>query len=634
LVGLGAIVAVGAFLRVWRLDTIPAGLFFDVAANLFDVVDVLDGARPIWFSRNNGREPLVIYAEAVAALFFGPTALAAKAATAGIGIAAIPACYVLGREVGAAIGGVAARRLGLITAFLIATLYWHVNFSRIGLRTIALPLFLALGIGLLLRALRTGGRTAAVLAGATTGMAVYTYLSSRLTPLFLVPALIALWLAWRRPTRLLGLYVGASAVVVAPFLYHYVRHRGDLESRAASISVLNPDISGGDPVGAGFRGMAVGLASLVWRGTPSGMENLPNRPLFEPVTGAMFLLGCALLAVMLVRRDPRRRAVALLVALWVLVMMLPVALSVDPPNFSRITGVVAAGVLIAALGYERLIAWARPAALLLAVPLLWTTYDYFVIWAPSEVAYRYMMEDKVQGAARIERWLASGERVFLAPLYAKDWTYLFLLRDDPVESFDVGAAQVIPPDGPVRYAFPPDDPNGLATVAERLGRGRVEMFADASGRFPLLSTLVVDGPAPPAAAAPLGRFEDGIELVDVEPAETRLRAGEALRLRLGWRAYARPSREYTVFVHGRDGAHVTQFQRDRRPGDGSAPTTGWRAGDRVDDYIDVAIPRDLPAGEYRVVVGMYDRGNGQRLALPEVPGRPNELAAARVTIAQ
>jgi hypothetical protein len=632
LLWLVGIVALGACLRLWRLDTIPAGLFFDVAANLFDVLEVRDGARPIWFVRNNGREPFVLYAEAVASLAFGPTALAAKAATAAIGIAAIPACYLLGREVGDAFGSRSPRRAGLIAAFLVATLYWHLNFSRIGLRTIALPLFLALGVGLLLRALRSDSRLWAVVGGLATGGAVYTYLSSRLTPLFLLPALLALWLAWPRRSVVLALYVAAAAAAVAPFVYYYLGHRADLEGRAAAISVLNSEISRGDPLGASLRGLAVTAGSTIWQGTRSGMENLPLRPLFEPVTAAMFLFGCALALLALARPEPRRRAVSLLLLLWLVVMMLPSALSVDPPNFSRISGVVAATVALAAVGYERLIAWTRPAAaLLLAVPLVWTTYDYFVVWAPSEVSYRWMMADKVQGSARVERWLASGERVFLAPLYARDWTYMFLLRDTTVESFEVAAALVVPTGGPVRYAFPPDDPNGLAAVAERLGTGRLEMVADESGRYPLLSTLVIDSPAP-SEAAPLARFEDGVDLLDVEPAVTRLRPGETLRLRLGWRAWARPSKEYTVFVHGRDAANANRFQRDRRPGDGSVPTTRWRPGDRIYDYVEVAIPADLTGGEYRVVVGMYDGATGRRLELPEVGGRPNELAVARVTI--
>src|SRR5262249_48496360 len=76
---LAAITLLGAALRLLALDRVPGGLFFDVAANLFDVLDILAGARPIWFPRNNGREPLMLYLQAATALVWGPTPLAAQA---------------------------------------------------------------------------------------------------------------------------------------------------------------------------------------------------------------------------------------------------------------------------------------------------------------------------------------------------------------------------------------------------------------------------------------------------------------------------------------------------------------------------------------------------------------------------
>jgi hypothetical protein len=626
---------------------VPPGLFFDVAANLFDVVDVLDGARPLWFARNNGREPLVIYLEAAAALVWGPTPLAAKAATAAIGIATIPAMYLLGREVGEAIGGAAGpgRRVGLLSAFLTTTLYWHLNFSRIGLRAIALPLFLALGVGLLLRAARRGGAASALLGGSATGLALYTYTSARLAPLFLLPALVALWLARPGRGRQIALFVAAAAVATAPLGFYYAGHPGEVAGRAAAVSVLNEPVGRGDPLGAALRGLATTAAATVWRGTPSGMENLPNRPLFEPLTGAAFLLGCGLALAALVRSAGAARAVGLTLLTWLVAMMLPSALSVNPPGFSRITGMIPAAVVLAALGLDRVFAWARTrldrpwlfrlaAGATLAVPLVWTSYDYFVVWAPSEAAYRWMMEDKAQAARRVEGWLAAGERVFLAPLYARDYTFSFLLREAPVESFDVGAALVVPGDGrPARYAFPPEDGAGLATVAQRLGApAEVEVVADDSGRFPLLATLRLEpsgGSAPRSAT----RFEDGIALVGAELSRASAVAGERVELALHWVAAGRPSRDYSVFVHGRDEGGLTRFQRDRMPGDGSVPTSRWRVGDQIGDYYQIELPGELPPGQYRLVVGLYRLADGQRLVVTSQPGWSNEVEVGRLRVA-
>src|SRR5262245_2522125 len=51
----GAVLLLAAALRLAGLADLPGGLHFDLAANLFDALDVLDGARPIYFPRNNGR---------------------------------------------------------------------------------------------------------------------------------------------------------------------------------------------------------------------------------------------------------------------------------------------------------------------------------------------------------------------------------------------------------------------------------------------------------------------------------------------------------------------------------------------------------------------------------------------------
>jgi hypothetical protein len=636
---LAAVTLLGAALRLLWLDRIPGGLFFDVAANLFDVLDVLDGARPIWFPRNNGREPLMLYLQAATALVWGPTPLAAKAAAASLGVVTVPATYLLGREAAASLGDGAARRIGLVAAFLVATMYWHLHFSRLGLRTIALPLFLALGMGLLLRALRSRSPTIALGAGVATGLAMYTYTASRLLPLALVPTLAVALLSWRgrRSALVVGLFLAAWLIVTVPLGLYYVEHRAEVEGRAAAVSVLNPEIGGGDPAGAAARGLISTAEATVWRGAESALENLPGRPLFEPLTGAMLLLGAGLALLALARGPAGARVSATLLLATAAAMALSPALSVNPPGFVRISGMVPPLVALAALGYGW--AWARLswrplAGAALAVPLLWTSYDYFVLWAPSDVAFRATMEDKLEGAALVSRWVERGERVFLAPLYARDFTYRYLLRDVPFDSFDLGAALVVPGDGrPARYAFPPEDRDGLARVAARLGaRPEFEVASDHSGQRPLLATLLLSSPSP-AVAAPARPFEDGIALVGARLSQPAARPGEKVELALEWLAVSRPGRDYSVFVHVRDAAGQTRFQRDRMPGDGSVPTSRWRVDDRVGDYYALELPPDLPAGEYLLVAGLYDLATGQRLALVDQPTATNEVEVARLKVA-
>ena len=60
------ILAFATVLRLWAIDRLPPGLYFDEAADGLDATRVLAGVRPIFFTGNYGREPLSIYAQAVA----------------------------------------------------------------------------------------------------------------------------------------------------------------------------------------------------------------------------------------------------------------------------------------------------------------------------------------------------------------------------------------------------------------------------------------------------------------------------------------------------------------------------------------------------------------------------------------
>jgi hypothetical protein len=87
---------------------------------------------------------------------------------------------------------------------------------------------------------------------------------------------------------------------------------------------------------------------------------------------------------------------------------------------------------------------------------------------------------------------------------------------------------------------------------------------------------------------------------------------DGLQLTLYWKAMRVPDQDYTVFVHVRDSAGEVAAQKDQPPLNGAYPTSLWDSGEVIQD--DVGIPLDnLPAGDYEIVVGMYDYETGQRL---------------------
>jgi len=84
----------------------------------------------------------------------------------------------------------------------------------------------------------------------------------------------------------------------------------------------------------------------------------------------------------------------------------------------------------------------------------------------------------------------------------------------------------------------------------------------------------------------------------------------------------------------RDAAENTVAQKDSPPGAGTLPTGSWQPGDTVVDEYEVPAPANSPAGEYRVVVGMYRRADLQRAELRVGAHRADgdELEIARVRL--
>ncbi|MBI3977727.1 MAG: hypothetical protein HY331_06035 [Chloroflexi bacterium] len=95
-----------------------------------------------------------------------------------------------------------------------------------------------------------------------------------------------------------------------------------------------------------------------------------------------------------------------------------------------------------------------------------------------------------------------------------------------------------------------------------------------------------------------------------------IRPGARPVLTLYWEARQRPNRDYTVFVHFVDSAGRVQAQADGQPGGGGYPTTLWEPGEVVADRRVLDLPPGLPAGRYRLLVGMYLLETGARLQLP------------------
>ncbi len=93
--------------------------------------------------------------------------------------------------------------------------------------------------------------------------------------------------------------------------------------------------------------------------------------------------------------------------------------------------------------------------------------------------------------------------------------------------------------------------------------------------------------------------------------------GDVMGLTLYWEALAPMATDYSVFVHLADANEEIWGQHDGQPVLGAWPTSDWLPGEIVIDQHLLEIDPAAPAGEYRLMIGMYDSSTGRRLTVAE-----------------
>ncbi len=101
-------------------------------------------------------------------------------------------------------------------------------------------------------------------------------------------------------------------------------------------------------------------------------------------------------------------------------------------------------------------------------------------------------------------------------------------------------------------------------------------------------------------------FGESISLDAYAVGAREVTAGDALPAQLVWSTDAALDRRYKVFLQLLDLDGRLVAQRDSEPVGGSAKTTAWPVGESVVDQHALLIPSGLPAGEYTLIVGLYD----------------------------
>jgi len=635
---------VAAVLRLAAVGQVPPGLYHDEAYNGLDALKILDGDFSLYFSANNGREPMFIYLIALWVGLLGRSPFAVRLASFAPGLLTIAATYAMARTL-------FSRRVGLMSAAVLGVTLWHVHLSRVGYRAVLLPLFIALTIWQGALGWRTGRRRYWLAAGALYGLSFYTYMAVRFTPvaLFLFGLYCLLTRpGWRKRERLVPLaWAGLTFLLtLAPLILFTFLHPDLVLSRTGQVAIWNPEIHGGDLMGTLVTHTTRTLGMFFLKGDRIWRHNVPWRPVFDPLLGLFFLAGLARAV-----RGFRRDGALALVVIWTLTLMLPTLLAEDAPHFLRGAGVWPMAALFPALGMDWLMGqgwtvssrqgWvsalrAGSVVLALLVGLFSTAAAYFGDYAHADQTAYWFESGAVELAADVNGFLGvgwDGERmqhgtpgerqVYIEPLLWENWTAVpFLTAESPtVKLLPLNRGWPAVESGPVAiFVWPYGNwkrvwPMLNAPAEIRVAEGALSQGDRDPQPFTTYRAFYV---TPVDSVAPaLARFQGGVELVGA----TMQRTNQGVRVALRWHATARLASEYTVFVHYiRDGQRIGQS--DVQPANGHYPTSRWRAGDLINDDHFVTLADPLDVARDQIFVGLYRPDDSQRLDLLDQAGNP------------
>jgi hypothetical protein len=159
----------------------------------------------------------------------------------------------------------------------------------------------------------------------------------------------------------------------------------------------------------------------------------------------------------------------------------------------------------------------------------------------------------------------------------------------------------------------------VAGLYERPSFRRLPLVGGGGQDQAVLGTVKVSGPDRVfGVPVPLDRRDDVLGgQIALVGASAHPPSGGKIALDLAWRAVTAPRADYTVFVHVLDQDGRLVAQKDGPPLGGAYPTSAWDDGDTIYDHVEVPWPVGLPPGRYRVILGLYQLANGQRLATPD-----------------
>ncbi|HEY4689620.1 MAG TPA: glycosyltransferase family 39 protein [Anaerolineae bacterium] len=406
-----ALTGVAAALRFTALGVLPAVVGGDEGLFGMSGLAVQNGQFENPFATYYGAGTLYVHVIGGLMRLFGANPTGLRMVSAIGGTLAVPAVYLLGREL-------AGRRAAIIAALLVAVSHYHVHFSRmVAVTYLQGTFFNTLALYLLISGLRRNSTPRMMLSGLVLGVYFMIYLDSRMMIGTLGLMLPVLALADRpliaRNLKRLMLLVIVFAIVAAPMLLWAARHPADFNARFSAAGALENDILG---MRAAETGQSV--VSLLARMILATFMTLVALPVMDfyfsdlavlsVVSGFLFLFGLVYSLMYL------HRTASLLLNLWLWAGIVAIAVFTFDEFAAgyHLMFVFPAAVILAGLGFGRLTTVLRlpsravkiVGTLVASIIVIVNAHAYYAAYLPS---CRFGDDTATRLASRLGQYLGT-----------------------------------------------------------------------------------------------------------------------------------------------------------------------------------------------------------------------------------
>ncbi|MEM9775842.1 MAG: hypothetical protein AAF902_14795 [Chloroflexota bacterium] len=636
-----ALLLLGFFLRIYQLDSLPPGLTHDEANHGHEALEVLNGVYRYYFPLGYGREPLYAYLLAGWMGLIGVSSFALRLLIAVSMVITNAAVY---RWVGYAF----SRNAALLTLAILSVGWWPLVASRQALRSGLLPL-ITIGlasatyaiwqqsqkdqrIGRFYRAIRLPIIGIAVLIG----LMLHTYIAARVLwvfiPVFGVYLLLIDFQAAKR------FWLGAFPAVIGGLListplFIYLQSNPGLETRLEMLDGPINALLSGDVLPIMQNSWETFL-SLIWagRGDLFLAYNIPGKQTLAPVTAAFFLLG------MLIAWIRWQKPKYILLLLWLGIGLAPSLITGPTAATTRSIGAMIPIYILAALGAYAFVSkvidffklqqsqgWVMWGVL--ATWILFSSYfsvpPYFADWGQRpdvRAAYQVTIID-----ALTQNDLDYNKNVVVSsvlPGHAHDPTIAEVVsqsKPSDLSWVDGRRALIIPKSAHETIHVIAPSSADLHPIFKRQAISQTQINMRPNDLDPFWTDYLIE--ISDAPEQELANFNKAIVLKNSFWLADSVSPNGVAELYTEWEVLD-PTRlgrtisyvgypDTNIFVHilNADGTIMTQADQL------DAPAWAWRPGDRILHVHQIYIGPDTDLGNYKAVIGVYNRLTGERLEI-------------------